>query len=176
MAPAMTEIAEEMAAMGSIAATLDPLDESARGRVLAWVNDRFGCKKSHSQPTHAERGGNENLGTEKASDGFASLADLFDAAAAETDKDKALVAAYWESGSEGVTFTAQSLNSQLKHLGHGVGNITRALDQLAAEKPALILQVRKAGSSQQARKLFKVTEAGRKRIKFLVQKGASEER
>ena len=48
----------------------------------------------------------------------------------------------------------------LKDLGHRASNITDALSSAMKEKPALIIQVKKSGSARQARKLYKLTDAG----------------
>jgi hypothetical protein len=165
----LSEIADEVAAMQSIATALAGLDEGAKMRVLAWVFDKFNFQRGSMRPaTHSPAPQDVANGASV----FGSLAELFDAASPETDKDKVLVAAFWEASGDGATFSAQSLNTQLKHLGHGIGNITRALSLLTDEKPTLVLQVRKSGNSQQARKLFKVTEAGRKRVLAMINKGA----
>jgi hypothetical protein len=166
----LSEVADEVAAMQAVATALSDLDQDAKKRVLAWANDKFMFERPVRPTSHQQ---NSPETTVEAS-GFDSLAELFDAVGPETDKDKALVAAFWEASGDGATFSAQSLNTQLKHLGHGVGNITRALSLLADEKPALVLQVRKSGNSRQARKLFKVTEAGRKRVLAMIKKGAQE--
>ncbi len=167
----MSDVAEEVAAMQSVATALTNLDEGARNRVLTWANDKFKFERSPSRAIPQQL---DYADAPSAPSAFGSLAELFDAAGPETEKDKALVAAFWEANGDGATFSAQSLNTQLKHLGHGVGNITRALSLLADEKPALVLQIRKSGNSQQARKLFKLTEAGRKRIAAMIKKGAQE--
>ena len=54
----------------------------------------------------------------------------------------------------------QSLNKILKHHGKGVANVTVAVARLADADPALMLQVKKAGTSRQARKSYKVTTLG----------------
>ena len=64
----------------------------------------------------------------------------------------------------------------LKNLGHGVGNITRAFDTLRASKPALTVQTRKEGSSKQARKKFRVTTEGHRRITLLSEQSVDQSR
>lgn len=76
--------------------------------------------------------------------------------------ERILVVASWLEGSTGGTdWTAQALNDELKQLGEGVPNITDALSTLIAKKPALIRQTRKTGRTQQARKRYTLTAAGR---------------
>ena len=68
-----------------------------------------------------------HVSTAQGSNPYESLAELFHAAGPKTEKDKALVAAYWVQVCENqATFQSQSLNDQLKDLGHGIGNITEA--------------------------------------------------
>ena len=79
--------------------------------------------------------------------------------------EKALVAAYWMQFFENApSFPAQPLNDLLKDLGHRVGNITEALTALKNERPALILQLKKSGTSRQARKIYKLTQEGARRV------------
>jgi hypothetical protein len=60
------------------------------------------------------------------------------------------------------------VNKELKNLGEGILNITSALDALKAQKPALALQLKKAGKSRQARKTYKVTVAGLKFVENMI--------
>jgi hypothetical protein len=79
----------------------------------------------------------------------------------ETEGEWALLGAYYQSqvlGQE--TFASQAVNSQLKQHGNGVSNITRAFTVLASAKPALILQVKKTGTSKQGRKFYRITTQG----------------
>jgi hypothetical protein len=83
--------------------------------------------------------------------------------------DKALVVAYWLQVRGGAAdIDAQTANTELKHLGHGISNVTRAFEGLKSQKPALMIQLRKEGSTQQARKRFKVTAEGRKSVERML--------
>jgi hypothetical protein len=96
---------------------------------------------------------------------YGSLAELYHAADPKSEAEKGLVAGTWFQVVEGLDgLDSQTINSSLKDLGYGVGNITRAFDVLISQRPALIIQLRKAGTTKQARKLFKVTDAGIKRV------------
>jgi len=80
-----------------------------------------------------------------------------------------LVVAYWKQAIEGAeSFEAFPVSKELKHMGHGVANITRALDVLIKSSPKLVLQVAKSGKSQQARKRYKVTREGIRRVQGMV--------
>ena len=60
------------------------------------------------------------------------------------------------------------LNAALTHLGHRVGNITRALTSLIEEKPALVVQTRKEGKTKQARKKYKLTFEGVRKVERML--------
>jgi hypothetical protein len=166
---------EELDAMKKIAAALEPLDDAARARALQWALSRFRTSKSllpSDQPA-SPRGG--EIASETLTSGeYANFAELFDAANPVTERDKALVAAYWTQICENVSaFPAQSLNGLLKDLGHGIGNITEALTALKNEKPALVLQLKKSGTSRHARKTYKLTSVGAKRVATMAKTGSA---
>jgi hypothetical protein len=80
-----------------------------------------------------------------------------------TQSEWALLAAYHRAVNEGEeNVSGQSINSMLKHHGVGIKNITRALGDLVNASPALMLQVKKAGTTKQARKTFRMTTLGRR--------------
>ena len=75
------------------------------------------------------------------------------------------MAGLWMQKRSGMeTFDSAAVNRELKHLGHGVGNITAAFNDLMAQKPALAMQTAKSGKSKQARKKYKITRAGEKAV------------
>jgi hypothetical protein len=153
----------EIQAMSTIADALSQLDDAATERVLRWARDRYAASSPLS--TNGEGAVEGGGGIEE----FASLSDLFDAATPSTQAEKALVASFWAHQREGAEeVDALTVNKALKQLGHGIGNITRAFGTLQSEKPALALQVRKAGSTKQARKKYKVTQAGTRRVRAMV--------
>jgi hypothetical protein len=174
----------ELGAMQALLAALEPLDDDARQRVLAWAIARFDVQlspKPGTERTAAPKGSGTAEATEPpvgptdALSAFNTLGELFAAAAPTTHGEKALVAAYWQQVKGGKPdFTGQDINTELKHLGHGVPNITKAIDELKSKQPALAIQLRKEGSSQQARKRYKVTEAGVKRLSAMVRKEPEE--
>jgi hypothetical protein len=85
------------------------------------------------------------------------------------------VAAFWiqERTNQGADFTAFEANKALRDLGYGVANITSALDDLIEVRPQLVIQLAKAGTSKQARKRYKVTGAGVKKVQELLSRAAS---
>jgi hypothetical protein len=152
---------DELDAMKKIAAALEPLDDAARARALQWATSRF---RGTSVLVPGVSSSPRAVG-EATNAAFQSFAELFDAANPTTERDKALVAAYWlQACNNFQTFPAQALNDLLKDLGHRVGNITEALNQLKNERPSLVLQLKKMGTSKQARKTYKLTGEGAKRV------------
>jgi hypothetical protein len=158
----------ELKAMKGVADALANLDKDGVSRVLQWAAGSFGASVTLAGAKSARMKGEGDDGMAGAQE-FDSLADLHAAAQPNTDADRALVAGYWFQFKEGQEeFAAQTLNTALKNLGHGVSNITKALDALKAQSPALVIQLRKSGSSQQARKKYKLTAAGKKAVELLI--------
>jgi hypothetical protein len=100
---------------------------------------------------------------------YGTFAELFNAAQPKTQADKALVAGYWLQVCRGAdSFDGFSATKELKHLGEGVENITAAITALKVQKPALAMQLKKSGKSQQARKTYKLTIAGIQSVEGLI--------
>jgi hypothetical protein len=159
----------EIDAMKTVAEALSGLDPDGVGRVLRWAADHFGIEAvAVRRPGPSPGGAAADSGLDP-SKAFAELADLYAAASPATDADRALVAGYWYQFAEGdADFQAQRVNSALKQLGHGVSNITSAFDTLKARRPQLVMQVRKAGTTKQARKRYKLTAEGQKAVELMV--------
>lgn len=163
----------ELEAMKSVAGALEPLTDEERERVLLWVGSRFSIGVG-SRPRGTPQPQAASASASSAE--WESLAEFFDAVDPQLERDKALTVAYWIQFKEmRAEFSSQDVNTRLKDLGHGVSNITEAFYQLQDERPARVLQLRKAGSSKQARKTYKVTEAGRKFLDTLLNRPREEE-
>lgn len=162
---------DEIRVMGTVSAALASLESEGRARVLLWAMSHYGVGASSSKaPWAVAKVGTEVVGLAQAS-AYETFADLFDAAQPATEKDKALVASYWAQVCENAgSFQAQALNDLLKDLGHGIGNITEALNALKDDRPALILQLKKSGTSRQARKTYKLTLEGSKRVETMTRR------
>ena len=165
------EATKEFEAIKAIHKVLKPLRVDGQERVIKYISSLLGIsnveitsdsidstsdvKRPHSiaRPMHTEK------------ETFGSFAELYDAVGPHTHADKALVAGYWLQVCEGEeSFNSQSANNELKHLGYRLPNITAALTKLKETKPALILQLKKSGTSRQARKTYKLTTAGMKTL------------
>lgn len=164
--------------MGAIEDAMSELSESERARVLRWAHDKYGDSKAPMVTPAVRRaaGGEKDGRTPPAEvDRTESIGDFYTRASPTTEHERALVVAYWVQEIRGDgEFDSQSVNKELKHLGHGVSNITRAFDVLKNQKPQLVIQTQKSGKSKQARKLYKVTEAGKKEIARMLAGEASE--
>lgn len=167
-------MSKELAAMVQVEHTLVDLSEEERNRVLSWAGSRFGvviAQVKAVQTKISDTTGDTHAGAEPragASD-IDSLAEFYDRASPTSDGEKALVVGYWLQIKEGASeLEAQKINSELKQLGHGIGNVTRALDWHRTQKPALMIQKRKEGTTKQARKKFMVTNEGKKYVEKMV--------
>jgi hypothetical protein len=168
----------EVAAIGKVNDALLPLEPAVRQRVLYWAAQRFEVILPKGKTSASGNGGAdgkeeeeqdaEQLGTVTPG-AFADVASLYDAANPTTEADKALVVGYWFQVVQGnADFTGFSVNKELSNLGHGVKNITVALGSLIDSTPRLVIQTHKSGKSKQARKKYKVTGEGIKRVKQLL--------
>ena len=154
-------------------------DGGAVSRVLRWTNEVYGRLPNAAGKTVANAAG---ATTDEDTDSFspqadetahfADLASLYNAAAPETDIDRALVGGYFIQFVQGQSdFGSQNVNAELKNLGHGVNNITSAFDGLKGQRPSLVMQVRKEGTTKQARKKYRLTTEGRKAVELMTQRG-----
>lgn len=166
-------INDEFQAFTKVHGALEPLDDEARSRVVKSVITLLAIDAS-VQATAKEDVADEadEAAADKAAGEapiFSTFAELYDASNPTTNAQKALVAGYWHQVcQDNDNFTAQSANRELTHLGHKIVNITTAFDELKKIKPAPILQLRKSGTSQQARKTYKVSVAGVRRVEEMV--------
>lgn len=173
---------DEFSAMQTVYSALASLEQDAQRRVLDYVCSRLGVTTQPVKPP--ARGGatppgddvvdddneiEDQNGEAEAPEEFNHLADLFDRTDPHTEADKALVAAYWlQVCRQSDSVEGFGINKELKHLGQGLSNVTRAVDVLRKQKPALMMQLRKSGRSQQARKTYKVTHAGEKAVREMM--------
>lgn len=166
----------ELTAMQSINSALASLDDAdAIRRVLEWAASRHGVSLGDARgPTTRDAAASsaDGSGTEMQ---FHEIADLFDAASPSNEAEKALIVGYWFQVVQGRgDFDSLSVNSELKNLGHGVSNITKAFEYLIAKKPRLVIQTKKSGTSQQARKRYKLTIEGIRSANAMIAREAAE--
>jgi hypothetical protein len=167
--------------MGDVALLFATLEEDDIQRVLRWANEKYRFKAA-TTVSSAARG----LGTldsmftarppsapaaDSPAPAFGDLPALMDATKPTNGLERILVAAYFNQivNGEG-DFDSQSVNTQLKHLGYPSANITRDMVRLVDRTPKLVIQTRKEGSSQQARKKFRLTNEGVKMVDAMLKK------
>lgn len=172
----------EIEAMGRVAEALSELEEEAVARVLRWAGERYGVEiapprrrggkvddfNENDFDDDDENGDDDNGSTQGSGtpQQFEHFAELYDAADPSNDQERVLVAAYWmQVNLEKSPFGSTELNRLLKDLGHGITAINKAMLSNMKKKPALVLQVSRGGSTRQARKKYKVTDAGLKWMK-----------
>jgi len=166
----------EINAMATISSALDALDEAARERVIRWARDRYVPAKlrpTSELATTADRGTGTDrlvdLPREQVKATYTDLADLYATANPSTDSEKVLVVGWWFQAVRGEgELDSQTINAELKNLGYPIGNVTRAVTGLARSLPRLIVQTKKTGSTKQARKRFKLTVEGLKRVEQMI--------
>jgi hypothetical protein len=155
----------EIAAMQAVTRAITGLDEAQTARVLRWAAERAGI--ALTQPGLRRAGPDGNGG--HAPTEFPDLASLYDAVDPSSQSERALAVAYWFQELKGQSdVDAQQVNTELKQLGHGVENITSAFTDLMNRTPRLVIQTRKSGSSRQARKKYRVTTEGLRKVKAML--------
>lgn len=164
----------EVSAMAMVEQALEPLTPDERGRVLRWATERYGAS-SPSSASGYRAGLLAQVPSHTATLNSDDPGEFYAQASPKTEPERALLIAYWVQEVDGRgDFDSQTINTKLKHLGDGVANITRALDDLKRRKPQLVIQIEKAGKSRQARKRYKVTSAGKAEVQRLLASTATE--
>jgi len=156
---------KELEALRAIKEALSPLDQPAVRRVLQWASARFLEANLQDALDQESAGADETAALTE----FTDPADLFEKANPRSAREKALVIGYWLQYCQGAAeFEAQQVNKHLKNLGHRISNITSALGRLMKTRPQLVVQTKKAGTTKQARKKYKVTEAGKRVVEDML--------
>lgn len=166
----------ELELMNSIYEDLKPLSVEGRRRVLSWVAEAHGIHgiigKSGSGNAPGCAGEDSSANAVRGGGRFKAFADLYDAANAATNTQRALLAGYWLQQCQGQEdFVAMDANSLLKNVGANLSNITMAFDGLINTNPRQVLQVRKTGKAAQGRKQYKLTLAGIRAVERMIAGG-----
>lgn len=153
---------EAMVALSKAMSLFGDEDRPAVQRILAWFNSKYGfATPKGSRPAGPTPINGLLPSSPDVQPSFATAADLYDAVRPEMEYEKAITIGYWlQVCNKQDNFTAHDVNGTLKHMGHGVGNITDAFNSAKDRKPALVMQTQKSGTSKQARKMYKLTTAG----------------
>lgn len=155
----------EIEAMTAVAGALDKIkaDDKMVARVLRWARERY------TGTAEPEPASSRSKGATVDPDNYEDVASLYTAASPRTDPERALVVGYWFQVHQGMKdFDSQRINAELKNMGHGVGNITEAFTRLIERRPQFVIQTRKSGTARQARKLYRVTNEGIKRVQEMI--------
>jgi hypothetical protein len=155
----------ELTALSTISSLLADLPQDSQIRIVNWISSRFhvqGATLSASKRNASSE--SQNVVME-----FADLASLFVAANPTTGAEKALVVAFWlQESMHHEEWEGFAINTELKHLGHGLKNVTDALNALIEQRPQLVVQLRKSGKTKQARKQYKLTAEGIRKVRQIV--------
>jgi hypothetical protein len=165
MAAGKSGVDPELEAITAVAGALDKIksDDRMVARVLRWARERY---TGATEPDVATQ-----RGKAAAADAveYDDVATLYSAASPRTDAERALVVGYWFQVYQGMKdFDSQRVNTELKNMGHGVGNITDAFSRLIERKPQYVIQTRKSGTARQARKLYRLTNEGIKHVQSML--------
>lgn len=165
----------ELRAMIEISNLFAGLEEDEIQRVLRWANEKFRTKSIGSLEPVRPVGQTPTPGSESLPSNFDDLPAFMDASKPTNGLERILAAAYYQQVIQGEPdFDSQTLNTQLKHLGYPSANITRDMVRLVDRSPKLVIQTRKEGSSQQARKKFRLTTEGVRAVEGLLRKSSEE--
>jgi hypothetical protein len=166
---------KEINAMKLALEAVKDLEPEAQKRVMKWVSDRLNLSVYQEIPSNTQFSSSKlgrqplPLHDHHGLAGFDSLAELLGCTNVKTDTNRVLVAAaYEQEKNRKRELTGREINRELQHIGHRVGNVTRAIDQLKAKRPQLMIQLKKEGSTQQAKKKYRVTIEGVKAVEALI--------
>jgi len=162
----------ELQALTEVTKSLAALSDEQRRNVLIYLNARYGGKSPAAVPLENSSCGQVQENHAKTE--FSDVGALFDAANPQTEAERVLVVAYWTQVVEGASdFESFPVNSILKNIGHPVSNITRALDSMKDQNPRFVQQIAKSGTSRQARKRYRLSREGIKRVENMINQGGS---
>ena len=139
----------ELEAMRAIYEALKPLDDNGKRRVLSWVSSRVvggGSARSNPAgiPSATSPSPLQDGSAQGTSEEGLDLPTFYARVRPEALSDKALAVSYWlQEYQHQEDIDSQQVNTELKHLGHGLGNVTRTMDALVGSRPKLIIQTRK---------------------------------
>lgn len=155
----------ELNILSTISSLLADLPEESQTRIVTWITSRFGTQAAMMAPLKNRDG----WGSADQPREFPDVATLFVAAKPATGSEKALTVGFWlQECLHHEEWEGFAINSELKHLGHGLKNVTDALNALIEHRPQLAVQLRKSGKTKQARKRYKLTTEGIRKVKQML--------
>jgi hypothetical protein len=171
----------DIEALQNILKILGDFEPIEQERLLRWVAEKLELKRDQTGSKRPTASLPLVADTPEApvADGlqsFATVADLMASINVRTHAERALaVAVFLQYRNAKPALTGFEINNELKHLGHMLSNITDTLSALQNTNPKLLIQIRKSGKTRQARKQYKVTDAGYRRILQILQQGPTDE-
>ena len=182
----------ELAVMARSYDIIKDLGLEERKRVIQWLTSKLGIEvNANSQqilpfsigyPVGQANGAQattststtENILSETASTDLSaySVQGLFDRIKMKTDVARVLlVASYLQDKDPATELGSRPINKELKKIGHGIKNITQAINSLLKKDPELLVMTRKTTSSQQGKKKYQVTDLGMQKTREALKSG-----
>lgn len=162
----------EIKALNDCYAALKGIEPDAVERTLAWLTKKFAVKHTSSVAAAPDKPIVPAEDTAAAGDSglagnggdilaFPTPGEFLAALNLTDDNERALaVAAYLQKKEPDGELSGFVINKELRHAGHGMKNITRAIQVWVDSRPQLMIQLRKSGTTRQAKKNYKVTGEG----------------
>ncbi len=165
---------------------LKDLDDDVKVRALQWLSSKFHLGQTTltlasemaiaaemnggAAPKEAKPAAPAESAKPSGIDSFKSFMDLYKHLKPSSDSEKALAAAvFLQLKKDLPDLTSAQVQKELKRIDQRVSNITQAISALVKKK--YMIQLGKEGSSQQARKRYKVTLEGIKVLEDMIKKG-----
>jgi hypothetical protein len=162
---------KEIEAMRQVAEALKTLPTESVERVLDWAAKSFGVARAPtavalpSVSAPSQSGSAPRVETRSVTFGYSDLPSFFAAASPSNGPEKALIVAYWKQlVEENDELDATLISAELKDMGHSLANISATVNLLMNQRPALVVQTRRMGKGERARKRYKVTAEGIRRV------------
>ena len=159
----MTDLRDAKELLDEINRTISEYDPVMKEKALDILLERAFGGSTSAPPSTQSAGRPRPRGRKEASGDSAGpdLAALLERWSPTTMSDKALLGAYYLARVRGDdTVTSQAINSELKRNGLAISNITRAIEANMRPDRPLMTQEKKMGSTKQARKQYRITQAG----------------
>lgn len=165
----------ELGAMQTIADALNPLDDGSRKRVFHWAHDFFNIDEGRVEAAPSSSMTLEDPMLNSGSR-FETFGELYSAVDPLTQEDKALTAAYWlQVVLDNESWQSADVQKELRELGYPLTNVADSLSSAVGKRPQRVIQLKKSGSSRQARKTFKLSDAGKRYIEERLNHNAASE-
>jgi hypothetical protein len=174
----------ELLALNQANNAIKDLPEEARGRIVAWLINKYSIQSPYSQKQSSSDTSQKVLSEPSSSEeaeapilnsyDYDTAAEFLSKCKTATDSQRALaISAYLQEKQGKRDLTGYEINHELQQIGYKASNITKAIKSLSGKKPQLMIQTKKAGTSRQAKKNYKVTEEGLKEVQRMITENSS---